>query len=292
MAQSIGVWGELLDQFDAHQSWMMSRHDLAAIALAFAASCLSACRERVTAGPELRITSHEYEYRMPDSVPAGLVHITLRNAGHDIHEAMLVRFTDTIGTAAAYADSVRAKVDWPSNAEDVGGAALTLPGDSSGVWLRLAPGHYAVVCWKEDHLSRGMVHDLWVVPSNTAPRQPPTATRQLTLVDFAFAFDKPLTGGTYVLHVQNTGTEAHEADIIKATPTAGLREYLAWIDSGSHGLPPVAPVAGFGDIFPGKEAWVPLRVTPGRYFIICQVPAKSDGRPHYKHGMFTEFSVD
>jgi hypothetical protein len=90
--------------------------------------------------------------------------------------------------------------------------------------------------------------------------------------------------------VRNTGTEA--PDIIKATPTAGLREYLAWIDSGSKGLPPVAPVAAFGDIYPGKEAWFATRVTPGRYFVVCQIPAKSDGRPDFKHGMVTEFTVE
>jgi hypothetical protein len=64
------------------------------------------------------------------------------------------------------------------------------------------------------------------------------------------------------------------------------------MNSGSHGLPPVAPVAGFGDIYPGKEAWVELRLTPGRYFIVCQVQAKFDGRPHYKLGMFTAFSIE
>ena len=253
---------------------------------------LTACRESASAAPELAITSNEYGFHMPDSVPAGLVHITLRNTGQDLHEAALVRFTDTIGTAAAYADSIRAHVDFPSNAEDVGGAALTMPGGSSGVWLRLAPGRYAVVCWKGDHLTRGMVHDLRVVATKAAPANPPTATRQLTLVNFAFTFDAPLTVGRHILHVRNAGSEAHEADMFKATPTTGLREYLAWLDSGEHGLPPVAPVAAFGDIYPGREAWVELNVTPGRYFILCRVPAKSDGRPHSKHGMFTELSVE
>jgi uncharacterized cupredoxin-like copper-binding protein len=54
----------------------------------------------------------------------------------------------------------------------------------------------------------------------------------------------------------------------------------------------VTPVAAFGDIFPGKEAWFELHLTPGRYFIVCQVPAKVDGRPHYKHGLVTEFSIE
>ena len=269
----------------------MSLPKYSLIGLAVLAACLSACHEPARTAPELRITAEEYGFRMPDSVPAGLVHITLRNAGADIHEAMLARFTDTIGTAAKYVDSVRAKVDFPSDAEDIGGAALTMPGDSSSVWLNLAPGHYVVVCWAGDHLSHGMAHDLWVVPSKDAPVAPPKATRQLTLLDFAFKFDAPLTAGTYVLHVRNEGTEAHEGDMFKETPKAGLREYMAWLEAGEHGLPPVAPVSGFGDFYPGKEVWVELHLTPGRYFIICGVQAKADKRPHYKHGMFTEFTI-
>src|SRR5262249_18794060 len=163
----------MLGRSGAHQYATPSRRDLGTIALVFTATCLSACREPQNAGPELRITSAEYGFHMPDSVPAGLVHITLRNEGADIHEAVLVRFKDTIGTAAAYADSIRAHVDFPSNAEDVGGAALTMPGDSSGVWLPLTPGHYAVLCWKGDHLTRGMVHDLRVVATKTASADPP-----------------------------------------------------------------------------------------------------------------------
>ena len=53
----------------------------------------------------------------------------------------------------------------------------------------------------------------------------------------------------------------------------------------------MAPVAGFGDLHPGEEAWVELTLAPGRYFIVCQVQAAADDRPHYKHGMFTEFQV-
>ena len=272
---------------------VLARRAIAKIAPSLALLFLSECRQPSMAVAELRITSDEYGYDMPDSVPAGLVHITLRNVGHDTHEAMLVHFTDTIGTALAYADSVRAHVDFPSNARDVGGAALTLSGDTSGVWLRLAAGRYAVVCWKGDHLVRGMVHDLRVVASkNRGSADPPRATRQLTLVDFAFTLDAPFTAGRQVLHVRNSGSEAHEGDIFRATPTAGLQEYLAWSDSGESGPPPVVPVAGFGDIYPGREAWVELTLTPGRYFIVCQVPAAADKRPHYKHGMFTEFTVD
>jgi uncharacterized cupredoxin-like copper-binding protein len=263
----------------------------AALSIMIAAAFLSGCRKPAPAAQELAITSEEYGFRMPDSVRAGLVHITLHNAGHDIHEAALIHFTDTVGTAAAYADSIRAHVDFPSNAEDIGGAALTMPGDSNGVWLRLAPGRYAVLCWKGDHLTRGMVHDLRVVATNEPTADPPKPTRELTLVDFAYKFDAPLTAGRHILHVRNMGSEDHEGDMFKATQTTGLREYVAWLEAGEKGLPPLAPVAAFGDIYPGKEAWIEMNLAPGHYFMLCRVPAKTDGHPHSERGMFAEFDV-
>src|SRR5437867_2056717 len=62
--------------------------ELRTVVLFLAAAMLPGCRE--PAEQELDITSSEYGFHMPDSVPAGLVHITLHNVGGDIHEAALV----------------------------------------------------------------------------------------------------------------------------------------------------------------------------------------------------------
>ena len=80
----------------------MSRRACGAAAMFLAAACLCGCRESAPVTQELVIYSEEYGFRMPDTVRAGLVHITLHNAGHDIHEAVLEQFLDTIGTAAAF----------------------------------------------------------------------------------------------------------------------------------------------------------------------------------------------
>jgi hypothetical protein len=111
---------------------------LGATAVWLVAACLSGCREPAMHVRELGITSDEYGYHMPDSVSAGLVHITLHNVGRDIHEAMLVRFTDTIGTAAAYADSVRAHVDFPERRRG-SSCASRLAGISSSARCRPKP---------------------------------------------------------------------------------------------------------------------------------------------------------
>ena len=70
-----------------------------------------------------------------------------------------------------------------------------------------------------------------------------------------------------------------------------MQDYLAWLKGGEVGQPPVDPIGGLGDLAPGREIWLALALPPGRYFILCQVPASGYGRPHYEHDMVLEFTV-
>jgi uncharacterized cupredoxin-like copper-binding protein len=237
------------------------------------------------------LLAHEYNYDMPATVPAGLVRIELRNQGQDVHEALLVQFTDSTGSARAYVDSVRAHVDFPAFATDVGGPGLTLPGESSTVWLSLPAGRYAFVCWKGNHLSQGMAHDLTVTRTARPGAPPPEATADLSLLDYTFHLASPLTSGRHILHIRNDGTELHEADIFRLPGATSVQDYIAWHKAGEVGRPPADPIGGLGDMAPGRELWMALVLTPGRYFIICQIPARGDGRPHSEHGMILEFTV-
>jgi len=237
------------------------------------------------------LLAHEYNYDMPPSVPAGLLRIDLRNQGQDVHEALLVHFTDFAGNARAYVDSVRAHVDFPAFATDVGGAGLTLPGESTTVWLAVPPGRYAVVCWKGNHLSLGMAHDLLVTPTARPAAQPPEATANLSLLDYRFRLSSPPPSGRQILHIRNDGAEFHEADIFRLPGATSVQDYFKWLKAGEVGRPPVDPVGGLGDIAPGRELWLALLLTPGRYFILCTLHARGDGRPHYEHGMILEFTV-
>jgi uncharacterized cupredoxin-like copper-binding protein len=250
---------------------------------------VAACHHPAPDPPDLVIVASDYSFSLPDSIPGGVVHVRLINAGHDLHEAMLTRFTNAGGNAAAFADSEHAGVDFPSNTVDVGGAALTASGDSSDVWLALPAGHYVVACYKGDHLSRGMLRDL-VVTARQGPGRPPRATHELELSDYGYSLSMPFVAGRQTLHVHNAGREAHEADMIRLTERAGLKEYLDWLDHHQVGLPPAQPVAGIGDIAAGLDAWLELRLTPGRYALVCQVLAPG-GQAHYRLGMIKEFVV-
>ena len=90
----------------------------------------------------------------------------------------------------------------------------------------------------------------------------------------------------------NRGQEEHEADIIRLSSPTSRTEYLGWLDGGEVGLPPAPPVGGGGDLRPGAEAWMRVRLEPGRYAVLCQVPSTTNGgRTHYKLGMVREFVV-
>ena len=257
---------------------------------AAAAALVAACSHSSPDPPLTRIVAYDFGYELPAEVPAGLVHLRLVNAGGDIHEAEVVRFTRDEGSAARYVDSVRAHVDFPAFALDFGGAGLAEPGDSTEVWLVLAPGHYAVVCWKGDHLERGMAHDFTVVGSRRSV-PPPTVDVEIALHDFSYGIVGPLTAGRHLLHVTNQGKEPHEVDLIYLPTGVAAQDYMAWLAGSEAGQPPALPIGGGGDFVPGREVWFPITLRPGRYLIICQVPSAADGQPHYALGMYKEFEV-
>jgi hypothetical protein len=240
--------------------------------------------------PLVRITSHDFGYAAPDTIGSGIVHFRLVNLGPDIHEAMLVRF-DSTGSARGYIDSVRAHVDFPAFALDIGGTGLASPGDSNDAWLDLAPGHYGLLCWKGDHLSRGMAQDLFVTSSNGPTPGPPPADVTITMTEYGYRITGDLTSGTHVVRVDNHGEQPHEADIVRLAPGKTARDYLDWLEHDEEGLPPSAPVSGAGDFIGGRTVWMRVTLTPGRYLIVCQVPDANGGAPHYKLGMTREFEV-
>lgn len=242
----------------------------------------------------MRIAAHDYGYDMPARMPAGLVHLRLVNQGPDIHEAMVIRFSGA-GSAAGYVDSVRANVDFPAFAEDMGGAGLAATGDSTEVYMQLAPGHYAIVCWKGDHLSRGMARD-FVVEADSAGtgadiRRAPDADLTILMTEYGYQLSGPVSAGRHLIRVENRGSQPHEADLVRLAPGKTPSDYIAWLDAGEPGPPPAEVAGGVGDFIAGRTVWMAVTLTPGRYFIICQVPDAGDGKPHYDHGMIREFEV-
>ena len=241
----------------------------------------------------VRLVASDFRFDGPATLPAGLVRLRLVNDGSDIHEALIVRLIADSGSAAAYVAAWRRGVFWPPFARDVGGTALTRPGDSSDVWLRLEPGRYVVICTKGDHLDRGMAADLTVTDPSGGSLPPPAADLELELDDYAFRFPARVAAGPHVVHVVNRGSEPHELDIYRVPPGGRFEDLEAWFDGGEQGLPPFETAGGGADLYPDHEEWISMALPPGHYLIVCTIRRglKDDGTPHYGLGMRWTFEA-
>jgi hypothetical protein len=270
--------------------WGMTRVGLPAIWIVVTATVASlSSRATALPAPVVRIVASDSGFNMPRHVPAGLAELRLVNHGNVLHEGVLVHFIAP-GSAAAYADSFRAGVDFPANAEDVGGPGLALPGDSTHVWLRLTPGRYAVLCFYKSHLTHGAARDFEVVPA-VSHATPPVSDIQIHLYNYGFEVHGKWTAGHHVVSVDNAGPAPHEFDPYRLAPGKSPEDFFHWLEHGRPGPPPATALGGSGSMVRGRQVWLPLTLTPGRYFMFCEVTENGDSIPHYRHGMYKEFEV-
>ena len=237
----------------------------------------------------LRIVATDSGFVLPSQVPAGITQVRLVNHGSTIHEGVLVHFIGA-GSAATMVDSVRVGRDLPTNEEDIGGPGAALPGDSTSVWLPLEEGHFAVLCFYKNHLLEGGASDFEVV-ANVSQAKPPAADIEIRLANFSYDVHGPWTAGAHVAHVFNVGPEPHEFDPYRLADGKTPEDFFTWKEHGRKGEAPASPLGGSGSMVKGRQVWLPMTLTPGRYFMFCEVPAASDGKPHYRHGMYQQFEV-
>jgi hypothetical protein len=261
-----------------------------ALTATFAIACSLSCSPSSPRPPLVRIIATDSGFVMPSRIESGITEVRLVNEGHTTHEGVFAHFLTPDGTGAALADSVRAGIDIPVFEEDSGGPGLALPGDSTTVWMDLAPGHYAVTCWYKSHLTHGGFRDFDVVPARSIARAPQTDLT-VRMQDYSYQFDGNWSAGSHLVLVENAGTETHEFDPYRLEPGKRPADFFHWIESGRPGPSPAVALGGSGTFQPGRQIWLPLRLTPGRYFAFCQMPAKHGGQPHYRMGMVREFEV-
>ena len=216
----------------------MNRSDfLRLAAIGSLASCSPTPRE-----PLLRLEAYNLRFTPPAQVPSGLTRLRMVNRDAVWHEASLLRFTDSIGTLAAYVTAARAGDEYPTFAADIGGISFLAPGDSADVLLNLVPGRYAVLCWHRDHILQGM-GATFEVAGPQRPGRPPIPTPDFRLSDFEVPDLTPVPG-RQLLHVTNAGPSEHELAILRLQPGMSFTDFMAWRAAGEIGPPPARTIAG------------------------------------------------
>jgi hypothetical protein len=246
-----------------------------------------------TTPPVVTVHAADFKFDGPESIPAGMVTFHLINDGSTFHHMQLVR----LDSAKTFADlqAVLAKPGpMPGWVTFIGGPNAPDPHGESNATMSMPAGNYAMLCFVDvpggvPHVAKGMERALTVVPSasNIAAPKPDVT---LTLADYSFTTSQPLHAGSQTIEVRNTGPQAHEVELIRLAPGKTEKDLLGWMQK-PNGPPPGSGVGGIAAAAPGEVSYFTADLTPGSYMLICFVPDRKDGKPHFMKGMMQTISV-
>jgi hypothetical protein len=245
------------------------------------------------AAPNLvTVTTTEFAFAAPASIPAGLTTVRLVNQGKEMHHVQLVRLDP--GHTVAELMEIGHDEPMPEWARFVGGPNVPTPGGHSEATMELAEGTYALVCFIPSadgvpHLMKGMVKPLAVVPAANGA-EAPAADVRVTLSDYAFDIAPELTAGRHTLQVTNAAAQPHEFVLMRLAPGKTAQDLLAWVQT-QNGPPPAVPMGGTSFLSAGESNQVTADFEPGEYALLCFVPDAKDGKPHVAHGMVRQITI-
>jgi hypothetical protein len=271
------------------------------LATALVAAATGACAADPGIAPAMLSLSYvagDFSFDGPETAPAGLTTLTMKNAGAELHHMAVIRLNDGHTMADFFATLAEGPGPLPEWAREVGGPSAAGPGGEISSTLMLEEGRYAIVCWIPSptdgvpHMMKGMARELTV---GAGPRQAAAdlPTIDLVLTDYAFTFSQPLRAGVQTLRVRTDAPQrqAHEAVFVRLHGDNTAADFLHWVEAPS-GPPPGEPIGGIAGLSPGEWNDLTLDLSPGRYGIICFLPDIGNGAPHAMHGMLMEFTID
>ncbi len=243
------------------------------------------------------VTVHakDFAFDAPAQIPAGMTTFHLVNDGPSIHHMQIIRL-DSARTIDDLKAALAKPGPMPAWAVAAGGPNAPDPGSESNTTMDMAAGSYAIVCFVDipggvPHFTKGMFQPLTVAPSSAVPVAAPTPDVTISLTDYAFTLSQPVTAGMRTFAVQASG-QSHEVELIRLAPGKTARDMMAWMQK-PVGPPPGSGVGGVAALTPGSTpVYFTANMTPADYMLICFLPDRKDGKPHFMKGMMQTITVD
>ncbi len=241
----------------------------------------------------IHIEAADRKLTVPPQIPSGLNGFVFENHGAEPHYVRFVRIAD----GRTFDDVVKWQATGdpiPNWLEPAGGVGTVAPGGSEQYFASLAPGSYVALCTyptadRTGHYRTGEYARLQVGPEQSSALSPEDDLT-LKLHDHGFQLTSPVTQGKLMWHVQNGGTEPHQALIVRLPDNVSEFSERSWLAGTLRGAEPGQPVGGLVDLPAGGEAWFELALTPGKYLLLCSM-LEEEGR-HFDLGMIYRFTVE
>jgi hypothetical protein len=241
--------------------------------------------------------AHDYGFSGPDQIPAGLTTVRILNEGQDLHHIQFLRLLEGKTAADFRAAIAKDPNRLPGWVQYAGGPNAHLPGSLADATVNLTEGDYMVMCWIPDkngvpHVALGMQKALFVRGGKARKVSTPKPSITVKQVDYQFILSQRITAGVHTIEVMNHGSQAHEVVVVKLVPGATVKDVIASFEPGTAGPPPGRLVGGITGIEKGERVHFTGEFERGSYGLICFIPDAETGRPHFLHGMTTEFTVE
>ncbi len=241
---------------------------------------------------DVDVIASEYQFAAPESIDAGLITFHVTNPGSVIHQMVVYQLLPGARLDSTLA-VLRANARRPDHVLKRGGVEFIAPRDTQVVTMALAPGEYVLLCGlpvvnsSATHLALGMLRPLRVVAAAgwsaaAHPDSLPLADNTLRLVEYDFAFDKPLHAGTQTVRVEDDGQQQHNWLLARVAPGTTIAQIDAFNGKGPE---PWTNVGGAGVLDPGQAMLATIRLPAGWYMHSCMVADAKDHKPHFMHGM-------
>jgi hypothetical protein len=241
--------------------------------------------------------AHDYGFSGPDRIPAGLTTVRIVNQGQDPHHIQFLKLLQG-KTAADFRAAIGADPSrLPGWVQYAGGPNAHRAGSQASAMVNLTEGDYVLICWIPNkqgvpHVALGMQKALSVRGGKPVKVSRPTPSVVIKQVDYQFVLSERAQSGLQTIEVVNQGAQPHEVVVVKLFQSATVNDVIASFEPGASGPPPGEFVNGITAIEKGERMYFTGEFEPGRYGLICFAPDAVTGRPHFLHGMMTEFTVE
>lgn len=317
---SIGLCSNFVS-FTEEAAMIRRALSLTLLALLFPLVSVTAQDSSSNPPPVVEVTAKDFEFQAPERINSGWTTFRFSNTGEQEHffvlwgvpegksfrdyrtevvqpfEDVWQRYSSGELTRKETMKALGAELpSWFEKVRPSGGAALTEPGETSQVTVKLEPGTYVMECYVKTpqgtwHTSRGMLREVTVMPEGTNA-SPPEPDATITLSNYQIDVSGTLEPGTQTIAVNVTenpeGFIYHDLNLFRleqGTSVQEITQWMDWMDLEQFRAPaPGYSLGGVEHLWAGNTGYMTVDLTPGRYVWV------SEG--YADRGMVREFTIE
>jgi hypothetical protein len=241
--------------------------------------------------PAFTVESTSEGIDIPDTLPAGLVTLTVENNNEATIAPILARLNEDV-TLDQFMEALSQGPEAAIPLVSLLGGTEIEPEESFTITFDFQPGDHVLL---EFNSEIPVIEPFTVVGDEAEePAELEDADVAVSMVDYLYGLPMEIEAGLHSWSIENAGEQWHELSIARVEEGATIDDVMAAFMAEESGEEPEIAVEEtffFAPLSAGEHARFDLELEPGRYLVVCFLPSMEDGEPHAAHGMYQFITV-